>query len=132
MTERVQQLGITIDVTPATSNPFMPGMPPGTRHFNCRLSRADQTITVIFSQGPGVRTDPDAATVLDCLASDAAGVLNRDSFDMWAEDYGYDLSTGKTRREARLQYDAVCAQTRALERLLQEHFDVVVFHTEAV
>jgi hypothetical protein len=38
---------------------------------------------------------PTVADVLDCLASDSAGVENADSFEGWCSEYGYDTDSRK-------------------------------------
>jgi len=50
---------------------------------------------------------PTAADVLNCLASDAAGVENARSFEDWCADYGYDTDSRKAEKTFR-----VCEQQR--------------------
>lgn len=41
---------------------------------------------------------PELHDVLDCIASDCAGVENATSFEDWANDYGYDDDSRKTKK----------------------------------
>ena len=72
----------------ADSNPNMDSK--DMNHFKCLLRRGPARMTIYFSQGYGIRGEPDAAGVLDCLASDAASVDNAQSFEEWARDLGYE------------------------------------------
>jgi hypothetical protein len=68
-----------------------------------------------FSHGFGVTPTPPAASdVLDCLASDAAGYDNAESFEDWASEYGYDPDSRKGERI----YNTVGTQAGKLRRFL--------------
>lgn len=131
--QRVEEFGITMDWVPAVNNPFMPDMPPGSRHYVCTLQRNGQEMPVYFSMGPAHTKPPSVADVLNALASDAAGVRNYSSVNEWAAAYGYDVSDRKALRNARKSYDAIFAQNRALARLLNEdEMHALLYDTEAL
>ena len=47
-------------------------------------------------------TPPDCASVLDCLASDAASYDQSRDFDEWASDFGYDTDSRKAEKTYRV------------------------------
>jgi hypothetical protein len=56
-------------------------------------------MTVHFSKGFGLKgAEPTAAEVLDCLASDAAGIENARSFEDWCSEYGYDTDSRRAEK----------------------------------
>jgi hypothetical protein len=61
-----------------------------------------------------IPTPPDAGTVLDCLAADAAGHDNADSFEDWAAEYGYETDSRKAERT----YNLTGTQAGKLRRFL--------------
>ena len=81
----------------ADSNPNNPEWR-DANHYKCRLRMGNKQMTVYFSQGYGVCGEPTAAGVLDCLASDSAGVDNARSFEEWCSEYGYDTDSRKAER----------------------------------
>lgn len=71
-------------------------------------------ITVPFYQGAGHSAEPTAADVLSCLILDASAA-DYDSFEQWAEDFGYDTDSRKAERV----YRACCETAKRLERFLE-------------
>lgn len=70
---------------------------------------------------------PDAAGVLDCLASDCASVENVRSFEEWAEEFGYDTDS----RRALETYRACERLNAALARFLGgSAYGVLLWETE--
>ena len=74
-------------------------------HYRVKLSRTgstpgvlSKTLTVYFSQGYGIKEQPTAEAVLDCLASDSVGIENAQSFEDWAPEYGYDTDSRKAEK----------------------------------
>lgn len=69
-------------------------------HWRVVLQRSGgKRMTVYFSKGRGHNGKPaEASEVLDCMASDAAGVENAQSFEDWASEYGYDTDSRKAHR----------------------------------
>lgn len=59
-------------------------------------------------------TPPEAADLLDCMASDASGYENARDFADWCGDYGYDTDS----RRAKAMYDVIAEDTRKLRRFL--------------
>lgn len=100
----------------------------GMRHFRCRLwvSR-ERSFGLYFSQGSAHKQDPTTADVLDCLASDAAGYENAQTFEEWASEYSYDPDS----RKAELIFKTVKRQAEQLRRMLgQAAYDALLWDTE--
>ena len=79
----------------------------GSRHFLCEILH-DGMMTgweFWFSQGPGIKREPDIAHILHCLAMDAHSA--GDSFEEWCANFGYDTDSRKAYRT----YEA-CEDTR--------------------
>lgn len=92
-------------------------------HFDLPKSRT-KTFTLIFSQGRGINHEPTAASVLECLASDAATFVDARSFEEWAPSLGFEPD-----KLARRTYAAVERQTDKLRDFLGEVlFDFAVFN----
>jgi len=71
----------------------------GARHFKVRLTMGRDSMRVPFSQGSAHTEDPTAEDVLECLASDAAGIENaKGDFEEWCSEYGYDTDSRKAER----------------------------------
>ena len=100
----------------ADKNPHITDMAPGSTHWQCCLRAGSRQMTVFFSMGPALAGKPQAADVLECLASDAAGFENASNFEDWAREYGYDPDSRKAERT----YRAVEKQTAGLKRLFSE------------
>jgi hypothetical protein len=79
-----------------------------------------QTV-VPFYQGSAHTKPPTASEVFDCVISDAWSAHCADSFEDWAEDFGYDTDS----RTAERVYQA-CERQRAqvVERLLDGSYDL--------
>jgi hypothetical protein len=89
---------ITMFAARTDSNPNMDGGE-NMDHWRCVLRFGKRRMTVLFSMGVGHNgKEPTAADVLDCLASDAAGIVNARSFEDWCRDYGYDSDSRKAER----------------------------------
>lgn len=87
------------------------------RAYTVRLTYDGRTMDTEWHQGLGITEDPDAESVLENLLSSAMGV-EYDSFEEWAEDYGYDTDSRKAERT----YHAVCAEAEQLRALLGDAF----------
>ena len=92
--------------------------------LRCNRSR----MTLYFSKGSGHNGEPPTTEeVLDCLASDAAGLLNTSSFEDWCAQYGYDTDS----RKAEKIFKAVESETERLRNLLGESlFETLLWNTE--
>lgn len=63
------------------------------------LRRATSRMTLYFSKGFGHNgAEPTAAEVLECLASDCAGIENAGGFEQWCSEYGYDTDSRTAER----------------------------------
>jgi len=84
-------------------------------------------MTTYFSMGYGHNgTEPDAASVLDCLASDASSV-DQNTFETWAGDMGYDSDS----RKAEKIYKACEHGARRLKKFLGEDmYETLLYNTE--
>jgi hypothetical protein len=97
MTNFLQTVGISMTAERADTNPNMERQ--DMDHWRCVLRAGRSRMTVMFSQGYGHNGKaPDVASVLDCLASDAAGVDNSRDFEDWCSEYGYDIDSRKAER----------------------------------
>lgn len=92
--------------------------------WTVKLRYERRKMTTPFYTG-SLAGEPSLAEVVECLALDAAGYINSDGFEGWADEYGYDTDS----RKAEATYKAVESQTRKLEQLLGEPmFSEVVWH----
>ena len=109
----------------ADSNPNMTDFE--GNHFKVTLRMSGRSMTVHFSQGYGINGEPTAASVLECLLSDASGFDNSRSFEEWCSEYGYDTDSRKAERI----YKVVEAQNRKLRTLLGEHYEEFLYSEQA-
>lgn len=121
---------LVMSVRSVKRNPHMQGeqMP---RNFECTIEFEGrgyhEPLTVYFSQGSAHKKPPTLADVLDCLASDASGVDNAQSFEEWASEYGYDTDS----RKAEKTYNICRQQAQELKALLgQDAYDQLLHETE--
>lgn len=95
--------------------------------WSVKLTRKGRTLTTPYKMGTGhMGNAPDVETVLDSLCSDASSVVNADSFEDWAADFGYDADS----RRAEKLYQECVKQTDKLRAFLGDDFDAYVFETE--
>lgn len=109
----VNKYGVKMSVEWADENKNAPDWTEAN-HFKVTLRMGKKRLTTYFSQGYGIKGEPKAADVLYCLASDAAGWEENQSFEDWAANYGYD----EDRRKAERIYKVVEKQARELKRFL--------------
>jgi hypothetical protein len=112
----VNARNIRIESERANENPNIDDMPVGSNHYRVTLRYGRRQMTVPWSQGPAITHDPDAADVLDALASDATGFEQARDFEDWASEYGYDPDSRKAERT----YKAIERQTRQLKQFLDD------------
>lgn len=124
---------ITIDVENVPDRSDMPAAARDptwdreARHWRCVLRCGRRRMTVYFSQGSAIHEDPSAADLLDCMASDAAGIENAPEFEEWAREYGYDTDS----RKAEAVYRATRRQSEKLGRFLpDEARDALLYHVD--
>jgi len=89
-----------------------PNMPAGSTHWQCTLRRKGKRLTIPFSMGPAYEGEPDAPTVLNCLASDTGGTDQ--AFESWARDLGY----AEDSRKAEKIYKICQSQAKKLKKFL--------------
>jgi hypothetical protein len=137
---------ISMTVERTDANPNM-DMSNDMDHWKCKITRKwqsceyherqtgkavrytrESSMTVTFSMGMGHHgAEPDIASVLDCLASDANGVDNARSFEDWAGDYGYDTDS----RKAEKKYRACVSSRDKLKRFLGDAlYQTLLYGTE--
>ena len=107
----VQEHRIRIETEQVSENPNAPTWE--ANHYKVVLRRGRKQLTTYFSTGFGLRGEPTATDVLDCLARDAASV-ECGSFEEWAADLGYDPDS----RKAEALFRVCERQTEALRRFL--------------
>jgi len=83
-------------------------------HYKVRLRHGGAKMDLYYSKGIGLTGEPTAAEVLDCLASDAAGVESASNYHDWCHQYGYDPDE----KQAKRTWRAVCRQAGKLKELL--------------
>ena len=105
----------------------MEDMGPSSRHFLVTLRSGRFSMRVPFSQGSAHTSEPTAADVLDCLASDAAGYENSKSFEDWCGEYGYNTDSRKAHRI----FKVVERQAAKLQSLLgRDNYETLLWNTE--
>lgn len=127
MNEFITQHGITATAERTDRNPNMDSEQ-RMDHWRVRMQRPGKRLSVYFSMGAGHNGKaPEVADVLDCMASDSAGIENARSFEEWAGEYGYDTDSRKAHRTF-----TVCErQARRLEKFLgTEAYQALLFETE--
>ena len=132
MKQFVNRFNIRIVSEGADNNPNMDNGGVQMNHYKvtlfARVNGKRRQYTLFYSMGIGLRGDPEAADVLDCLASDASGVENARDFADWAYDLGYEM---KDLNKARRTYEACQRESAALKRLLgADGYELLLYKTE--
>lgn len=124
---RIEQDGITAEVSGLRDAPaWAEGWPRGTNWYDVTLKMGRRRMTVPFGMGPAHTSEPDAADVLNCLASDAAGHENARDFADWCADYGYEDDS----ETAEQVWRVTGSNTKALRRFLGDRYEVYLWETE--
>jgi hypothetical protein len=118
---------ITATATPTDRNPNM-NDGETMAHWRVTLRRpGNHKMTVYFSMGSGHHGKaPEAADVLDCLASDAAGIENAQSFEDWCGEYGYDTDSRKAFRT----FNVCKREAERLRKFLDTGYERLLWNTE--
>ena len=119
--------GISMSADWADTNPNFTDPHPDMSHYKCVLSKDKprRSMTTYFSMGSALTREPSAADVLDCLASDSAGI--GEQFEDWAREYGYDPDSRKAERS----YKTCQRQAKILLQFLgREQFEALLYDTE--
>ena len=112
---------VTIQSRMVDSNPHMADMLPGSAHYKVRLNYQRRQMTVFFSHGPAICSDPTAESVLECLLSDMSSVECARDFADWCRDMGYEVNRyedPEAYESARKTYQTIQRQTVKLRNLL--------------
>lgn len=113
----IAETGIVLNSQATSSNPHMED---SERMDNYRVKLrgkklGNATMRLYFSKGVGHNgAEPTVDEVLDCLASDAAGIDNSRGFDDWCSEYGYDTDS----RRAEKVYRQCERQAQRLKKFL--------------
>jgi hypothetical protein len=96
-------------------------------HYKVRLRHKGKTLTTYFSLGSAHTSEPELASVLSCLADDAAGAVNAQGFEDWCSEYGYDTDSRKAERT----YNTIIRQAGKLESFLgPEAYSTLLWNTD--
>lgn len=126
MKEFAEANKIKIENEYADSNPNMADPNWQANHYKVILKTGRKQFTTYFSQGYGISGEPTVEGVLDCLASDAAGFENAQSFEDWANEYGYDTDS----RKAEKTYNIIGRQAKRLKNFLGNKYETLLWDTE--
>lgn len=85
--------------------------------YTVTLRYKGRQMTTDFWMGSAITTEPDAASVLSCLLSDASA--GSETFEDWCANLGYDTDSRKAERI----YKQCLEQTAKLKKLLGEDFE---------
>ena len=119
---------IRADVAYADANPNMANdeWSRNANHWRVVLKMGRRQLTVPFSTGSAL-SEPDAADVLDCLASDAGSIEYVSGFEEWANELGFDPDSRKAERT----FEVSRRQSLALKRFLgDELYETLLNDTE--
>ena len=127
----VKEHGVKISAERADSNPDMADWGNGRQtHYKCVIRKSRKSMQLHFSMGSALTGEPTVEDVLDCLASDASGIEQAESFHDWAQNLGFDTIDDEF-NAARKAYKATKRNTLNLLRVLGEDaFGALVWHTE--
>jgi hypothetical protein len=127
---RIQDMGLTMTCQRSDSNPHMEqdSWSATAHHWRVTLHHGSKRLRTFFSQGSGYTQPPTIEDVLNCLADDAAGHENAQSFEDWASEYGFDSDSRRALRD----YQLIGRQAQALKNFLGEAYHEVLFDTERV
>lgn len=122
----IKDNNISLDVIRHHENPSMPESR-DMDHWKVTLKRGRKRMTLYFSKGYGHHGEqPETDEVLDCLASDAAGIENAGSLEDWCGEYGYDADS----RTAERIYKTCQHQAGRLRRFLGDEYETLLWDTE--
>jgi hypothetical protein len=96
---------------------------PDANRYTVTIRYQQRAMTVPFYTAPAWGREPELGDVMDCLRSDAVGVMNVSCFEEWADELGFDSDS----RRAETTYGQVRRQTEELRQLLGDDFDEIVF-----
>lgn len=97
----IESAGLIMTAVHVANRPGQMGEDSTMDHWLCTFTstKARGDMVVHFSMGSGHHGKaPKLGEVLDCVASDAAGIENADGFEDWAAEYGYDTDSRKAEK----------------------------------
>ena len=123
----VESAGVTLTARRTVDNPNMDDAD-HMDNWLVTLKAGTGRMRLPYSMGTGHKgAAPTVASVLDCLASDAAGVANARDYDDWCAEYGYNTDS----RRAERTYRIIQRQSAHLSALLGESaYQTLLWHTE--
>lgn len=71
-------------------------------HYKVTFYRGDDSLTTPYSQGLGIKEDPTAEDVLNCLAMDASSAENCPTLEDFFDEFGYEIDDPTTSRTWRI------------------------------
>lgn len=113
---RVEEIGAEV-VESEFSAPD--SFPEGSRSWTVRLSYEGRTVETPFFTGPGIKSEPTAREVLECLCLDYVGPES--VFEDWAEELGFNPDSRKDEETFR----AILQQSAILRRFLGDDLDAI-------
>jgi len=119
MEKLAKKIGLTIKSQVIDRNPHNPDWTEET-HYKVTLERRNphRQLTTVFSMGFAHTSPPTAGEVLSCLITEATSVLNANSFEDWASDFGYDPDS----RKAEAAYRACGKISKQVKRFLGDNW----------
>lgn len=114
MQEFIEKTGTTAIFEWASDNPFMSG---NMNHYKVTIKVKNRRYTSYYSQGYGVKRDPQVADVLSCLVMDASSFENSRDIDDFIAETGFDVSCMADVRRIEKIYKACEKTLKALRRL---------------
>jgi hypothetical protein len=125
----IKKSGVTAAIEEVGTNPNMDAGEEWmrtARHYKVLLKKDGRRMTLYFSQGSGIKGEPELSGILDCIASDSASVENS-TFEEFCADLGYDTDS----RRAERTYKVCQRQAEKLERLLgRDLYEDLLWNTE--
>lgn len=127
----IERHGITAEVEVAADNPHMHDAMPGSNHYRVTLKAGDQSMTVPYTMGPALTEEPDAATVLDTLASDSAMLDEFEDGIEMALGLGGSIESSEDVDRANRTYETIQSQAAELREMLSPaEFEKLLYETE--
>lgn len=125
----IAEHGITAFVRGAETNPNMLDKWDANHYKVTLRNRAGRRLTVPFSMGRARSDEPDAALVLDTLASDSASVDSADDFEEWCSELGFDTDS----RNAERSYKVTLRQAEKLQNFLgPDAYTALLYQTDRI
>jgi hypothetical protein len=88
------------------------------------LSFEGRTMTMKFHTGLAFTGPPEIGAVLSSLALDASSMSDGETFEQWADNFGYDTDS----RKAEHTYQACKEQAVKLRELLGDYLETIIYH----